>query len=291
MALTAIGKADLHTHTTASDGNHSPAEVVQMAKKAGLAAIAITDHDTTAGLSEALQEGRQIGISVVPGVELSTVADRLDIHILAYFADHDNVRWLERLQSLGRAREGRNEMIVSKLQELGVAITMDHVLQAASVSGDTDKRNKSVGRPHIAAALVSLGAAENINEAFSRYLGSGAAAHVQVPRIHPLEAIEWIREAGGMSVIAHPGLYGNDTLVEQLIRGGANGIEIYHSDHGPEEARRYGKLAERYSVIGTGGSDFHGERQGGSYHGDVGSVTVDISVVRRLQAGAVRQYL
>lgn len=280
MAVT--DRADLHTHTTASDGLHSPADVVQKAKQAGLAAVAITDHDTISGVAEALKEGERIGITVIPGVELSTVADGIDIHVLAYFTNNSDELWLERLAGISGARVKRNEMILDKLQRLGIGITMDDVESAAADKG----KGGSIGRPHFAEALIRKGVVSNMNEAFERYLGSGAAAYAQVPRVHPLDALEWIREAGGVSVIAHPGLYGRDDLVEELIRGGAMGIETIHSDHGEAEEQRYGMLAERFGLIATGGSDFHGERGGESYHGAIGSKYADLSIVEKLRLAA-----
>lgn len=280
MAVT--GKADLHAHTTASDGLHSPSEVVRKAKEAGLTAVAITDHDTVSGAVEAQEEGERIGIAVVPGVELSTVWDGVDIHVLAYYTNNKDELWLERLASIAGAREKRNELILDKLQRLGFGITMDDVRSAAAGKG----KGGTIGRPHFAEALIRKGVVSSINEAFERFLGSSAAAYVQVPRVHPLDALAWIREAGGVSVIAHPGLYGRDDLVEELIRGGAMGIETVHSDHGEAEEQRYGELAKRHGLIATAGSDFHGEREGHSYHGAIGSKHADMSVVEQLRNAA-----
>lgn len=279
-----INRADLHTHTTASDGTQPPAVNVQLAKEAGLAAIAITDHDTMAGVEEALEEGERLGITVVPGAELSTVADGQDIHMLAYYADLRDDSWQERLASLRSVRDQRNEMIVAKLVSLGISITMREVAAlAAEKSGSNRSKGKTIGRPHIAELLIRKGVVASMPEAFERYLASGSAAYVNPPRFHPFEAIDWIREAGGTSVIAHPGLYGNDELVEQVIKQGVKGIEVYHSDHGPEEEERYLKLAVKYGLIVTGGSDYHGERQGQIFHGAIGSRTVDASVLEQLK--------
>ncbi|WP_028611132.1 PHP domain-containing protein [Paenibacillus harenae] len=285
MAVT-FGNADLHTHTTASDGMQPPAENVRLAKTAGLAAVAITDHDTVAGVEEAAREGERIGITVVPGVEISTVADGHDIHILGYYTDNEDKKWLERLAGLRGTRDRRNEMIVDKLRELGIPISMDDVLAAARDSGKSPGHAKdgSVGRPHIAEALIRQGYAADMKEAFDRYLASGAAAYVNPPRVHPFEAIEWIKEAGGTCVIAHPGLYDDDRLVEELILHGAQGIEVFHSDHGEEEEERYARLASKHGLIVTGGSDFHGIRHGQIFHGAIGSRTVPDEVLRQLNA-------
>ncbi|WP_338555799.1 PHP domain-containing protein [Paenibacillus sp. KS-LC4] len=281
-----MGKVDLHTHTTASDGTGSPSSNVQLAKAAGLSAIAITDHDTMAGVEEALAEGERIGITVVPGVELSTVADGQDIHVLGYYANWRDELWQQRLTGLRSVRDIRNALIVAKLVELGIDITLSEVEKVALEHSGGALSEKTVGRPHIAELLVRKGAVSNMREAFDRYLASGSAAYVNPPRVNPYEAINWIKEAGGVSVLAHPGLYGNDELVEQLIRsGGVQGIEVYHSDHGPQEEARYLRLAEQYSLIITGGSDYHGEREGKVFHGAIGSRTVDVGVLKQMKSG------
>lgn len=281
------GRADLHVHTTASDGLYKPAEVVRKAKESGLSALAITDHDTIAGVEEALEEGRRLGVMVVPGVELSTIANGRDIHILAYYTNNNDPLWRRRLESLGDTRTRRNEAMLAKLQKMGIPISLKDVLRASNGKGDASAERSlstSIGRPHIAAALISLGVVSSMEEAFRLYLGEGAAAFVQVPKVHPSEAIDWVRECGGVSVIAHPGLYGDDRLVEELIQGGAAGIEVFHSDHGAEEVKKYAQLGERYGLIQTGGSDFHGEREGISFHGPLGSSSVDIEIAYRLRA-------
>ncbi|MDQ0059564.1 PHP domain-containing protein [Paenibacillus harenae] len=280
------GLADLHTHTTASDGLHSPTDIVQFAKAAGLSAVAITDHDTIAGVAEAIVAGERIGVRVVPGVEVSTVAGGQDIHILGYFTDGSDKQWLARLASLRDVRNHRNDMIVSRLNELGVSITMDDVREAArskQAASDSSEKAFSIGRPHIAEVLIRQGVVSTMSEAFDKYLASGAAAYVNPPRLTPFEAVDWIHEAGGTSVIAHPGLYGDDELVEAIAKHGANGIEVFHSDHGAEEESRYAELAAKYGLIVTGGSDFHGSRQGEVFHGAVGSRTVDAVTIELLR--------
>jgi len=279
------GRADLHTHSTASDGTGSPADNVRLAREIGLAAVALTDHDTTAGLEEALAEGARLGIRVVPGVELSTMANGLEIHVLGYFVDWRDARWRERLGTQRDARMRRNAMLLERLAALGMPVTMEEVERAAAgrASGG------SIGRPHIAEAMVARGYVSSTAEAFERYLGSEGAAYVHVPRPTPLEAVRWIHEAGGAAVIAHPGLYGRDELVESLLEAGTDGIEAYHSDHGPEDEARYAAMAARHGVIATGGSDYHGARGGVVFHGPLGGRTVDAAVVDLLEA-ASRKY-
>jgi hypothetical protein len=280
----APGRADLHTHTTASDGTGTPAGNVRLAREAGLAAVAITDHDTTAGIGEALAAGASLGVLVVPGVELSTMQDGLEIHVLGYFVNWRDGRWQERLRSQREARARRNAMMLERLAELGMPIAREEVERAAA-----GRTGGSIGRPHIAAAMVGRGYVSSVAEAFERYLGSGGAAYVRVPRPTPREAVEWIHEAGGAAVIAHPGLYGRDDLVEALLGAGADGIEACHSDHGPDAEARYTAMAARFGAIVTGGSDYHGARGGEAFHGPLGGRTVDVSVVDLLET-ASRKY-
>lgn len=276
------GKCDLHTHTQASDGMLSPSGNVQLASTKGLAAVAITDHDTVSGIAAALAAGEQYGITVVPGVEISTRTGGKEIHILGYYIDIEQELLLSRLARQQDTRLARNEAILEKLRDLGIGITLEQVIAGL---GRELKQGESIGRPHIADELVRLGAASDMRDAFDRYLAEGAAAYVSPPRITPDEACRWIHEAGGAAVMAHPGIYGDDSLVRSILeQGGLDGIEVYHSDHGPEEHQRYLALAQEFGLVVTGGSDFHGERQGVVFHGDLGSVNVPVGVLEQLKA-------
>ncbi|MNK25704.1 hypothetical protein D3C87_440310 [compost metagenome] len=278
------GRYDLHTHTQASDGMNAPAENVRLAKQKGLAGIAITDHDTVAGISEAMEAGKRIGLNVIPGVEISTRAAGKDIHVLGYYLQYEGERLCSRLEHLRTVRETRNERIIEKLNDLGIPITMNEVISGLGRELGPDD---SVGRPHIADVLVQKGAVADLREAFDKYLAEGAAAYISLPKVSPVEAITWIKEAGGAPVIAHPGLYGDDDLVRHIIKEGQPaGIEVYHSDHGPEEEGRYSDMAREYGLIMTGGSDYHGVRQGQVFHGDLGSRTVTADVLEQLQGRA-----
>ncbi|MGF9698932.1 MULTISPECIES: PHP domain-containing protein [Paenibacillus] len=280
------GRCDLHTHSQASDGMQSPAENVKLAKQKGLSALAITDHDTVAGVAEARQTGLEQGIDVVAGVEISTRAGGKDIHVLGYYVNIEDQLFLERLHGLREAREERNHRIIAKLQELGLAISWEEVIEGLGRPLEPDE---SIGRPHMADVLVSKGYAVDMRDAFDRYLAEGKPGFVSVPRVAPEDACQWIREAGGAAVIAHPGLYGNDELVRQIIeKSQPDGIEVFHSDHGPEEERRYAELAREFELIVTGGSDYHGVRQGVVFHGDLGSKTVAVDVLDQLRAAAKR---
>lgn len=272
-------RADLHTHTTASDGMNSPSDNVRLAKEAGLSAVAITDHDTVAGIPEALEAGQRYGIIVVPGVEISTSHEGRDIHILGFGIPHEDPVLLSRLISLRHVRNRRNEQILSRLADLGMPVSIEEVEAAAGKSGRGDD---SVGRPHIAQVLINKGYASDLRDAFDRYLGEGKAAYVIPPRISPMEAVGWIHDAGGIAVVAHPGLYGDDALVASFLDGGADGLEAYHSDHDAEAEARYAALAERNNKLITGGSDFHGAREGVIFHGPIGYKTVDAGIVQKL---------
>lgn len=271
--------ADLHTHTTASDGTRRPEENVRLAAEAGLGAVAITDHDTVSGLEEALAAGITYGIAVVPGVEISTVQDGVDVHVLGYWIDYKDPLLLERLGSLRETRDRRNEMILARLRELGCELTYDDVLASLQAS---KKPDDTIGRPHIADALVRKGYVATMAEAFDKYLANGAAAYVNPPRITPAEAVSWIRAAGGTAVLAHPGLYGMDELVPQLAKLGLAGVEAYHADHSPEQEAFYAALAGSHGLLVTAGSDYHGERGGVVFHAPIGGRRIDAEVVDRL---------
>lgn len=280
-------ECDLHTHTLASDGMNEPAENVRLASEKGLAALAITDHDTVAGVKEALEAGARLGVTVVPGVEISTMAAGKDIHVLGYYIDPENEVFLQRLASLRRTRDERNLKIIANLHRLGMPVSMEEVISGI---GRELKPDETVGRPHIADALVRRGYAENMRDAFDRYLAQGKPAYASQERIMPAEACAWIREAGGTPVLAHPGLYGDDGLVRAILQEAhPDGIEVYHSDHGPDEERRYCEIAREFGLIVTAGSDYHGERQGIVFHGDIGSRRISIEVLEELKAARERR--
>jgi len=273
---------DLHMHSTASDGMNTPKELVRLAAERGLRGIALTDHDTVAGAREAAEEAELVGLEFVPGIEISTRAGEKDIHVLGYFVNPADTLFLERLAGLRGIRDQRNDLILARLRELGVDITLDEVKDRG---GRPLKPGESVGRPHMADVLVRKGYAVDLRDAFDRYLAEGAAAYVTPPRITPTEAAEWIREAGGVPVLAHPGLYEDDKLVREVIEG-ANvvGIEVRHPDHDAAGEERYRELARQYKLIATAGSDYHGVRQGVVFHGELGEYVVEEGVVNALRS-------
>lgn len=273
---------DLHSHTTASDGTFKPSESVVRAKEKGLRALGITDHDTVAGVKEALQAGEQWGIEIVPGIEVSTVDQGQDIHVLGYYINIEDEVFLERLEMLRNTRNRRNEMIIHNLNQLGISISLEEVSQKRMM----DEGN--IGRPHIAEVLIDKGIVSSMEEAFQEYLGKTGKAFTNPPRISPEEAILYIKQAGGVPVLAHPGLYQNDQLAERLVKAGLEGIEVYHTDHTPEQEKFFYDMAVRLGLLMTAGSDFHGERNGVIFHGDLGSRTTTYDTVIELKKRAGR---
>lgn len=243
--------------------------------------MAVTDHDTVAGVKEALEAGEATGIRVVPGVEISTVIQGKDIHVLGYWIDIDDAQFLQRLEELRKVRDQRNEMILARLNELGLPLTMQDVIDSLSAS---KKPADTIGRPHIADAMVRKGYAASMADAFDRFLGTGAAAYVNPPRIEPETAVSWIIEAGGVAVLAHPGLYDQDELIPKLKAAGLAGLEAFHSDHSPEQEAHYASLAKAHDLVMTAGSDYHGERGGVVFHAPIGARSVTLDAVEQLYA-------
>ncbi|WP_258360461.1 PHP domain-containing protein [Moorella sulfitireducens (nom. illeg.)] len=256
--------ADLHTHTTASDGRLSPDELIRLARARGLTAIGVTDHDTVAGLDEALAAGKCYGVTVVPGVELSTEWEDREIHILGYYLEWQEENLLAFLETMRRARYRRITRMVSRLRELGYDITLGEV--------EGEVRGEAVGRPHIAAALVRRGYAPSVEVAFKSLLARGRPAYVPRAKVEPARAVEVILKAGGVPVLAHPGLSRADALIPALVESGLQGVEVYYPVHDAAATGRYLELASRYELVVTGGSDFHGIIDAG--HADLGTCRV-----------------
>jgi len=244
------GKADLHMHTTYSDGVFSPCELLARVKDAGLQVISITDHDSVSALEDAVAIGRQLEIEVIPGMELSATLDNREIHILGYFMDFRNKVLLDSLAEFREERMRRAERIVNKLNQMNIPLSMESVL--ANVSGD------SVGRPHIANALVNEGHAEDYQQAFRKYIGDGKPAYERKSSFTPEATVRLIAEAGGLSFLAHPGKSIPEELILQLIKSGLDGIEVVHPAHSPELVRYYRGIVSEYCLLESGGSDFHG---------------------------------
>lgn len=270
--------ADLHVHTSASDGTSTPEDVVRMAGRAGLRAVAITDHDTMDGINAAIMAADSSSVDVVGGVELSTEHEGLEVHILGYCIDPGNTVFQAYLDTFKNARFTRAEKMVHKLRELGVNISFENVMALAGTG--------SVGRPHIARALLNAGIIHSMAEAFDRYIGFGKSAYVPRLKYRPVEMINAVIEAGGVPVLAHPGITCGDALILSLIDAGLQGLEVYHPKHSPEMERYYRELCRSHGLIATGGSDFHGAGVAG--HGGLGEAVVPYEAVIQLREHAAR---
>lgn len=278
------GHCDLHTHTQASDGLNTPSDNVAYAKEKGLSGLAITDHDTIAGVAEALEAGKQLNMIVIAGIEISTTFEGKDIHVLGYGIDIDDPILQERLALQREGRDGRNQVIVDKLTVLGMPLKLEDI-RSDVLKLNSPKANvkNSIGRPHIAQAMVVKGYVDNVRQAFDLYLGEGKPAYAVIERISPNDAVKWIVEAGGVAVLAHPGLYRDDDLVLRILQDGDfKGVEVFHSDHTKAQETSYLSIAAKLNLTATGGSDFHGKRQGQLYHGDLGSRSVPMTQVEKL---------
>ncbi len=244
---------DLHMHSTASDGAVSPGDVVAAARHAGIAAIALTDHDTVAGVTEAQDAGRRLGVRVIAGVELSAVEGEIETHVLGLHLTRPED--LEReLMVLRGSRRTRAERIVALLNQLGVAVTIEAVLGQAA--------GGAIGRPHVAKALVTGGWVRDQREAFDRYLGNGRPAFVGKQQLALVRAVQLIHDAGGLAILAHPGADGTRQRLEEMAAIGLDGAEVRHPGHGIEDSRRIAALVEHLGLLPSGGSDWHGAREG-----------------------------
>jgi predicted metal-dependent phosphoesterase TrpH len=277
------GYIDLHLHTTASDGVLSPSEVVRYAKAKGLQAIAITDHDTIDGCEEGLAEGERIGVEVIPGIEISAEHSSGSMHILGFFLDIHHPLLKGRLGYLQKARAERNPKILERLNQLGIDITFQEVLK---VSG-----GGQVGRPHFANVLLEKKYVRSFQEAFDRFLKKGAPAYVDKIRLTPKEALHFISEANGVAVLAHPNTLGMngyselEKVILQLVEEGLKGIEVYYPEHSPSEVAQYNTLAQRYGLLSTGGTDYHGiEKNGLDIGVGRGEMRLPYSIVENLKA-------
>lgn len=270
--------ADLHTHTTASDGALSPAQVVESAAQAGLAAVGITDHDTVDGIDEALAAGEKVGVVVVPGVEISAIYGRdIEVHILGYYIDHRDSALLARLQVLRDARTERGRKMVERLNAAGVPISFERVWEIA--------QGGAIGRPHVARAIREAGAASSIDAAFGRYLQQGTPGYVPRYKISPSEAVGMILQAGGVACCAHVAKLNRDELLIELMREGMRAIEVRHPDHGPAGTKYYERFAAKHGLIATGGSDAHCFEGGKTTV--VGGITIPYDVVEKLMRARV----
>ncbi|MBN1573334.1 MAG: PHP domain-containing protein [Deltaproteobacteria bacterium] len=251
---------DLHTHTTASDGTLTPEQLIRHAHEIGISAISVTDHDTTDGVAIARTEAEKRGVFFIQGIEISAeYSDQGTMHILGYFIDENNDRMIEVLDFLKRSRRLRNPKMIKLLNEAGISITMEDVVNEAG--------GGQVGRPHFARTMIKKGFASSINEVFDKYIKKGGPCYVNKERLSPEKSIELILTAGGIPVIAHPKTLGVSDhgdlkkLIIELMDYGLMGMECYYFSHTKAETEGYIELAEELGLLVTGGTDFHGENK------------------------------
>lgn len=270
-------KIDLHSHTNYSDGFNSPRELIDKAKSKGIDVLSITDHDNLAAIEEATGYGKEVGVEIIPGVEISSdIMDR-EIHILGYFVEPGNNE-LERYLEFFRAeRLKRADRIVKKLNVLGISLKLEDVLKIA--------RNSAVGRPHIAQAMVEGGFTNSYFEAFNKYIGNGCIAYEKKVHVSPRSAFKIISDAGGLSFIAHPGIM-PENILKELIEAGVDGIEVIHPSHSSQLVKFYRGIVHEYFLLESGGSDYHGGKR--EDENNFGKFVVSPSVVEAMRQRLLR---
>jgi len=265
--------ADLHLHTQFSDGTFTPEELVLHAQKHGLACIALTDHDTVEGCARAAAACAAVKMEFIPGAELTAELTDTEVHILGYFLDPQNPLLLEKLARFQLDRQNRIHEMCAALNQQGIPLKAEAVFALANC--------KSPGRPHVARALVKEKLIGNLDEAFERYLKKGRPAWVPKTKMSALESVELIHQAGGLAVLAHPGLNRTDEIIPDLVAAGLDGIECFHTKHSTVMAERYLEIAEKHGLLVTGGSDCHGFSKSKPL---IGTVRLPYEHVEKLQA-------
>ena len=247
-----MSRVDLHIHSNASDGQFSPAEIVRKSAELGMTVISLTDHDTVDGVLPALEAAEAFpSLIVIPGVEISTNVPTGEVHVLGYFIDYTNEELTSTLSRMRDSRQERARSMVARLKNLGLVVDWERVTELAG-SG-------SIGRPHIAQAMLEKGYISSFAEAFNKYIGWGKPAYVERDKISPAEAVELILRADGLPILAHPFTIDDpEAMIIKLKTVGLVGVEVYYHDSTAEEISRLTKLADRYNLITTGGSDYHG---------------------------------
>ena len=266
------GYVDLHLHTNMSDGVLSPEELLHEVRARDLVAFAVTDHDTIDGYLEMKAMLNDDDPELISGLELSVAVDSGDLHMLAYLFDPDNKELTEALRHFRRERNHRGRRMVEKLNRMGMALSVEGVLEAAGEA--------AIARPHIAEAMMNEGLVNNIEDAFRKYIGNHCSAYIPKNMVHPREAIELIHRAGGIAVVAHP--YVNDVhkKVPSLASLGLDGIEVYYYSHSKQHVADLKRLAEQHGLLLSGGSDFHGRQE---HEGDIGAVPVPVEYLDRMK--------
>ncbi len=271
---------DLHTHSNASDGVLAPAALIAYAAERGVRVLGLTDHDTVAGIAEATNAGVTYGVEVIPGVELSTQVEGREVHILGYLVDPNDPALLARLAELARRRRGRIERMVTRLNEIGVPVSLARVFELAGQG--------SVGRPHVARTMIEYGYVADVREAFDRYLAMGQPGYVPRDPFPPEDAVSLVRQAGGVPVLAHPGTTGDiEGTIARLLPVGLLALEVYYGEYDDETRHRLKETADCHGLIPTGGSDFHSP--GFKPGRDLGRAPVPEETVARLRCAARRR--
>lgn len=263
---------DLHLHTTFSDGTYSPEQLAAEARRANLVAIALTDHDTVEGCARMKAACDSVHIEFIPATELTAEINGIELHMLGYFLDVENVRLIEKMKHFQEERQERIKEIVARLQELNIPLQEEDVLQIA--------RCKSPGRPHVARALIQRKVCSNVDEAFERFLKKNRPGWVPKQKISAPDALELIHQAGGLAILAHPGLARSEEAIPALIEAGIDGLECFHTRHSSAVSEYYVSLAEKHNLLITGGSDCHGMNKGKPL---IGSIKLPYEYVRRLK--------
>jgi len=270
---------DLHTHSTDSDGTTTVEDNVVRAVQLGLDGIAVTDHDTMAGVDRAEAAAAGTGLAIVAGTEFSAELDGVSVHVLGFWTDSQDPALADEMDRLRNERRRRAQQIVEKFNGLGIAVSFERVEELAG--------NAPIGRPHVAAAVVEVGAAASTREVFDRFLADGGPANVPKHAVHPVRAVELLQDAGGVAVLAHPGLFGSrtgdvmpDAVIEDMAAAGMTGIEADHPDHSDAQRRRYRDMAAALDLVVTAGSDYHGSTKEQA----LGAATVATAVVEALRA-------
>ena len=270
--------ADLHLHTNFSDGTFTPEELVLHAQKNGLACIALTDHDTVEGCARAGAAAAAVQMEFINGAELTAEHADVEVHILGYFLDTQNQTLLGEIAKFQTVRKQRIYEMVARINELGVPLPVEAVFALANC--------QSPGRPHVARTLVKQGLAKNLDEAFERFLKKGRPAWVPKAKMSALEAVELIHQAGGLAVIAHPGLNRSDDIIPALVDAGMDGIECFHTKHSTQMSERYLMIADKYNLLVTGGSDCHGFSK---HKPLIGTVRLPYDHVEKMKAAVARK--
>lgn len=268
-------RIDLHTHTTASDGQDTPAELVKFAVQQGVSVLGVTDHDTVDALAQVQQHADAVGITLIPGVELSTTVDRAEVHVLGYIVDITDEGFIASLAVQAASRFNRIQRIIEKVQGLGYDIDGDAILQQAEFG--------TIGRPHVARALIAIGAATDVSDAFDRFLKAGRPGYIPRDPFSPEDAVRLLVQHNAIPVLAHP--YSTrdiESVLKRLVPVGLRGFETYYAEYSPEQHRELRAIADAWHLIPTGGSDYHGV---GFREGRIlGSAPVPQEVTERLFA-------